>query len=82
VKVFHAPLDSADPRGTALGGLPLFRDWLKSLGMPVTLKELGVPKAEIPQAVERCVKSNGGRITGFLDLDEKAIAEIYTLAAE
>jgi alcohol dehydrogenase YqhD (iron-dependent ADH family) len=82
VKVFHAPLDIADPRGTALGGLPLFRDWLKSLGMPVTLKELGVPAAEIPQAVERCVKSRGGRITGFLDLDEKAIAEIYTLAAE
>jgi len=81
VRVFHAPLDMTDPRGTALGGICLFKQWLKSIGMPVTLPELGIPREDLPQAIERCVKANKGMIRGFMEFDEKAIAEIYRIMA-
>jgi alcohol dehydrogenase YqhD (iron-dependent ADH family) len=81
VKVFNAPLDIGDPKGTAYGGIRLFKAWIKSIGMPTTLEELGVPKGDLNAAIERCVKSCNGKIGGYMDFDAKAIAEIYTTMA-
>jgi alcohol dehydrogenase YqhD (iron-dependent ADH family) len=80
--VFGADVDFSDPAAGATDGIDRFRAWLKSIGMPVTLKELGIPKEDLPDVIARCVDDSGGRIEGFLTLDEKAIAEIFTSAAE
>jgi len=59
-------------------GVECFKSWIKSIGMPVTLRELGIPESDIPDAVaERCVKVRGKTIPGFIDLDETAVREIY-----
>jgi len=71
----------SSPKETALGGLPLFRSWLRSMGMPLTLEELGVPGSDAPQITERCVKATGGAIKGFMTFDAEAIAKIYSLMA-
>lgn len=80
VNVFGVKPDLADIRATADEGLRCFRHWLKTIGMPVTLKELGVPDGEVDQVIARCVK-DGEVIRGFMDLDRKAVEIIFRSCA-
>jgi len=77
VKVFGVSPDLADIKATANAGLEAFRAWLCSIGMPLTLAELGIPRADLPVLVKRTMDANSGKIVGFLDLDEKAVTSIY-----
>ena len=81
VKVFGASVDMGDVKATANAGLRAFRSWVHSIGMPLTLDELGVPKAELPDMIKRTVEAAKGKITGFMDLDEKAITAIFSSMA-
>jgi alcohol dehydrogenase YqhD (iron-dependent ADH family) len=82
VDVFDVEPDMQDVKGTALAGAAALTAWLRSIGMPTTLKELGVPKDELDDAIARVVANTGGLIHGFMELDAAAIAEIYRDAAE
>jgi alcohol dehydrogenase YqhD (iron-dependent ADH family) len=75
-KVFAAKADTA--KATANAGLGAFRNWLRSIGMPLTLAELGIPGSDLDAAIKRAVDANKGKITGYIDLDEKAIRAIYS----
>ena len=66
----------------AARGIARFYDWLRSIGMPTTLAELGITEDEIPAAVDRCMKARGSTISGFLTLDEKAVTEVYNIASK
>ena len=79
--VFGVKADMADAKATADAGLRAFRAWIHSIGMPLTLEELGVPKAELPQMVRRTMDASSGMIVGFMDLDEKAVTAIYSSMA-
>jgi len=77
VKVFGASPQMDDPKATANDGLERFRAWVHSIGMPLTLEELGVPKAEVPDMVKRTMAANNGKIVGYMDMDEKAVTAIF-----
>ena len=81
VKVFGVSPNMADIKETANAGLEAFRAWIHSVGMPLTLDELGVPKEELPAMIKRTVDANNGKIVGFMDLDEKAITAILNSMA-
>jgi len=78
VKIFKIDPDMADVKATANTGLEAFRAWVRSIGMPLTLTELGIPKEDLPLVIKRAADANKGKIVGFMDLDEKAISAIYT----
>jgi alcohol dehydrogenase YqhD (iron-dependent ADH family) len=85
VNVFDVEADFGDLNATGTEGIRRFRAWLTSIGMPITLKELGVPKEDIPAAVKRTMTANAGGngiIGAFLDLDAAAVSEIYDSVAE
>jgi hypothetical protein len=75
--IFGVRPDMADVKATANAGIEAFRAWIRSIGMPLTLVELGIPKADLPAVIKRTVDANNGKISGFIDLDEKAITAIY-----
>jgi len=77
VKVFGISPDMGDIKATACAGLNAFRAWVRSIGMPLTLAELGVPKTELDTVIRLTADANKGKITGFMDLDEKAIGAIF-----
>ena len=80
VRVFGCQMDFADPRRTALEGIAAFRAFLKSIGMPLTLAEIGADPADIPKLVE--MNHVGGGVTGgYVGLTSDAIREIYEIAA-
>lgn len=51
-----------------------------SIGMPVTLAELGIPDPDIPLLVKKLHETKGPRIGNFCPTDSVASAEIYRLA--
>ena len=83
VKVFGVDEDFADEKATANDGLDRFRQWLRSIGMPLTLKELGVPKTDLQSIIERCVSSFPDQIVpGYMPLNREAVTAIFTSVAE
>ena len=81
VSVFGVRADMADIKATANAGLEAFRTWIRSIGMPLSFAELGVPTADLPVMVKRTLDAVNGKITGFMDLDEKAVTAIFGLMA-
>jgi len=67
---------------TAEEGIARFRAWLASLGLPPTLRALGVPAGDFDAAVDRCVAAKGGIVKGYMDFDRDAVEEIYRAAWE
>jgi len=78
VSIFGVRPEMNDVKATANAGIEAFRSWICSIGMPLTLEELGIPKADLPAMVKRTLDANNGKIIGFMDLDEKAINAIFT----
>jgi alcohol dehydrogenase YqhD (iron-dependent ADH family) len=82
IKVFGAEPDAEDIKAVADQGLRSFRAWVKSIGMPLTLKELGIPREDLSQVIRRCLDSNGGTVKGYTELDSAAVTAIFTSMAE
>jgi alcohol dehydrogenase YqhD (iron-dependent ADH family) len=82
VNVFGAYPDLSDIKAAANDGLNRFRGWIKSIGMPLTLKELNSPRADLPAIIQRCLDANGGKVSGWVDLDAEAVKSIFTSIAE
>jgi len=78
IKVFAVSPDMEDIKATANAGIKAFRAWIHSIGMPLTLEELGVPKAELPAMIKRTMDATKGKVPGLIDLDEKAVTAIYS----
>ena len=82
-KVFGADADFFDVKATADEGLRRFRAWIKSIGMPLTLAELGVPKGDLGAVIDRCLGAwGGGPIPGFMPLGREAVTAIFTSVVE
>jgi alcohol dehydrogenase YqhD (iron-dependent ADH family) len=75
--VFNATPDFDDIVSTAVCGIKQFRAWLKSIGMPLTLEELGISEDDAMIAAQRCIGETNGLISGFIEIDENGIMEIY-----
>ena len=78
IKVFGTEPDMCDVKATANDGLNRFRRWIDSIGMPLTLKELGIPKEDLKQIVDNCNCSSDGILHGYMDLDKDAVETIFS----
>lgn len=64
---------------TALEGIARLKDFFRSIGMPVTLGELGIDNPDIPLLVKKLHDDKGAVFGGYMPLDSTATAEIYSL---
>lgn len=79
VRVWGCEMNFQDPEVTALEGIKAFEDFVKSIGMPTRLGEIGGKEEDIPTLVKNMFyqKPNHG---DFVKLTEESSAEIYKLA--
>ena len=78
VKVFGADPDMSDIKATADDGLRRFRAFIRSIGMPLTLGELGIPQSDLDDIVDRCMENwDGGPVAGYMPLDRRAVQAIF-----
>lgn len=72
-------IKEADDREAALKGIEALKDFFRSIGMPVTMKELGVENPDIDLMVEKLHRNKGAVIGGYRPLDSKDTRTIYNL---
>ena len=77
-RVWGCQMDFAHPEVTAKAGIEELRRFLRSIGMPLTLGELGGKEDDIPKLVDVLCNGDGrpGSITGFVTLKEDDCAAI------
>ena len=75
-------MDENDPMKTALAGIDATEEYFKSLGMPVSLKELHVDPARFEEMAEKCTNFGKRTLPGIRELKKKDMVEIYRMAYE
>lgn len=80
VRVWNVEQDFADPEKTALEGINRIREFFHSIGLPVTLNELGVHDDRFDEMTDKATSGDKYRLGGFVKLSKKDVAEIYKLA--
>ena len=80
-RVWGCAMDFQHPEATAKAGIAAFRNFLKSIGMPQTMAEVGGKEEHIPYLAHTAAygNGNGGTVGGFVALKEEDIANIYRL---
>ena len=82
VRVFGCEMDFAAPERTAREGIERLRTFFRSLGMPVTLAEIGAKEEDIPaMAAHRAEKPGGFPFGGFVKIQSADMEAILHLAA-
>lgn len=83
VRVWNCEIDFQNPEVTALAGIENTETFFKSIGMPTSIKELGIENLTAEQIEEMAVKCTffGNRKIGnFMQLDKEEIIQIYEMA--
>jgi len=80
-RVWGCSMDFGNPENTAKAGIRALRNFLKSIGMPQSLGELGGKEEDIPYLAHTASYGNGndGTLGSFVVLKEEDIANIYRL---
>lgn len=79
-RVWGIQMDFEHPENTAMAGINAFKNFLSGIGMPVSFKEIGAKKEDIPTLVEKLGIGDGTR-AGFKNLNKADVTAIYELAA-
>ncbi|MBR7189373.1 MAG: iron-containing alcohol dehydrogenase [Clostridia bacterium] len=64
VRVYGCEMDFENPEATALRGIECHEQFLREIGMPITLKELGARAEDIPAMAAKTRKNNPDGTTG------------------
>lgn len=79
VRVFGCQMNFENPEETALNGIDKYIEWIKFMGMPTTISEIGGKEEDIPAMVDDMF--NGAPNHGnFLKLTREDAATIYKMA--
>ena len=80
-RVWGCAMDFQHPEITAKAGISALRKFLKSIGMPLTLAEVGGKEEDIPYMAHTAAYGNGrgGTLGTFVVLNEEDMANIYRL---
>jgi len=80
VRVWDVDPDFKDLEWTAKQGIKKLKDFFSEIGMPVTLKELGVPEDRLEEMAEKATEN--GPQGNFVKLDKEDVLNIYKNALE
>ena len=80
VNVWGIGYDSGDPGNTALAGIDAAYEFFKSIGMPVTLRELGVGEERFEELAVKCTNFGGRTLDGYIRYGKDEIIDILKLA--
>lgn len=79
VEVMGVEMDFFHPEETALNGIAALRAFFKSIGMPTTLSELGVPEDKLDVLADKVKRSADGTTGQFVKLTRDDCLKIYQL---
>lgn len=77
-RVWDIEIDPSNPETTALKGIERTKDFFKSMGLPVCLKEANIPSDKFEEMAEKATKM--GPIGNFVKLEKDDVLSIFKLA--
>ena len=77
-RVWNVDDNFEDPARTALEGIRRLEVFFHEIGLPVTLKELGVKDDRLKEMARKC--TDRGPVGNFVKLDRDEVLEVYELA--
>jgi len=80
VRVWNVEMDHANPEKTALEGIAKLQGFYTSCGLPVNLKELGVPDDKLGVMADKATAGNRHQLGNFVKLDRNAVLDVLKLA--
>lgn len=80
VRVWGVDMNFANPEETARKGIQRFKQFLTSIGMPVTFGELGAKEEDIPEMVKKLGIGEQYAIGSFMKISSWEAEQIYRLA--
>lgn len=80
VRLWGVNMNFANPEETAKEGIDRLKQFFTSIGMPISLTELGIRKEDIPMLAGRISYWDGSTIGGFVKLTAKDVENILYLA--
>ncbi|QHQ60995.1 iron-containing alcohol dehydrogenase [Anaerocolumna sedimenticola] len=80
VRVWGCHMDFTHPEETAMEGIHCLKQFLTSIGMPVTFKELGAKEEDIPALAEKIGLEKDETMGSFVKLTTKDVENILYLA--
>jgi len=80
VRVWGVEMNFANPEETALEGINRFKQFLKSIGMPINFRELNAREEDIPLMVDKLGLRENRTLGNFVKLTAKDAEQIYRLA--
>lgn len=82
VRVWDVPMDFEHPEQVALAGIEAMKDYFRSLGMPVTMQELGIGE-ESYETMANMITANGTyAVPSYIPLGKQEVLDIFRLADE
>lgn len=82
VRVWNVEMNFENPLATAIKGIETMENYFKSLGMPVTLRELeaGIKEEDFEEMAEKCTNFGKRVLPGIKELGKKEMVDIFRLA--
>lgn len=77
-RVWDIARDGKTDEELALAGIHALADFIQEIGLPTTLKELGVQKAQLKEMADSCAISQGA----YRQMTHKEILEIFQACYE
>lgn len=71
--------ESDDMKAAALG-IDALKEFLASIGMPTSMKELGIENPDIELLAKKVIENKGEVFGNYIEINQPIAAEIYTLA--
>lgn len=79
-QVFGVAPNHYDRKAVALEGIRRLREFFREIGMPITLKEAGARKEDIPKLLSTLEKNQGAEFGSFMKLNLEDARRIYEMA--
>jgi alcohol dehydrogenase YqhD (iron-dependent ADH family) len=79
VRVWNCEMDYGNPEKTVLAGIEATERFFKSIGMPLTLGELGIGEDSIEEMAIKCTNYGERVLPGYIEYKKEDIIEILRL---
>ena len=80
VRVWNCQMDFQHPEKTALAGIEAYEAFVRELGLPLTLKELGARSEDIPLLAAKTKRGADGLVGSCYKVNTQEIEEILRIA--
>ncbi|MDE6056590.1 MAG: iron-containing alcohol dehydrogenase, partial [Muribaculaceae bacterium] len=74
-------IEEADDRKAAALGIEALKKFLSSIGMPVSMKELGVENPDCALLADKVTENKGAVFGNYIKIDRDTARKIYEIAA-